>query len=546
MKNKFFHNLQGAGQLMFVFLTMTFVVETLRMMLGLPPLGASPIIGLLISFYWAWKFHRKEIWSTFIFLIILGYCGWAAFLFYDLSFDGQWYHQDAIIHLRNGWNPFWDAPLAHEAVSGFNANYVNHYAKAPWTLASALYQCLPYIQWSKAGNLMWLAISFLITLGALFRWTQRPFVSAMIALLLALSPVAVGQSLSFYVDGQLYSLMLILIIFLADIFIDGPSFYRWFSVGVAFIYLSNIKFTGLVYASIFFFGLFMVVVFKHKKIWWNVLSRGVVIFILAFFVVGHCTYVRNWKDKGHPFFPLMGEGNEGTRVAQVHYPKNFFDMNRWQRWNAATFHYPGYTSPDEFPSHPKKLFHRKTVRESILYYRLHQPMVIAPLGPFSAELILLLIPLFLFLVWRNKKGLFPWLLGGILVSVCIQPEFWHYRYAPHQLFIYGFVLLFGLLDDSRWIQRYSLIIILGFLTNFSIIGYEYYQWNRQGTRAIRAEKRVLKNNTIYIKKGWLKSMEIRLAEWKVKTIPYPNTSAAPEWKSFAADDFSDWKYIFVP
>ena len=36
---------------MFVFLTMTFVVETLRMMLGLPPLGASPIIGLLISFY---------------------------------------------------------------------------------------------------------------------------------------------------------------------------------------------------------------------------------------------------------------------------------------------------------------------------------------------------------------------------------------------------------------------------------------------------------------------------------------------------------------
>ena len=377
---------------MFVFLSMTFVVETLRMMLGLPPLGASPIIGLLIGFYWAWKFHRKEIWSTFIFLIILGYCGWAAFLFYDLSFDGQWYHQDAIIHLRNGWNPFWDAPLAHETVSGFNANYVNHYAKAPWTLASAFYQTLPYIQWSKAGNLMWLATSYLVTLGALYRWTQRPFVSSMVALLLALSPVAVGQTLSFYVDGQLYSLLLILIIFLADIFIDGPSFYRWFSVGLAFIYLSNIKFTGLIYACVFFLGLLLIVVFKHKKIWWNVLSRGALIFTLAFFVVGHCTYVRNWKDKGHPFYPLMGENNEGTRVAQVHYPKNFFELNPVQRWNAATFHYPGYTSPTDFPSHPKKMSHRKTVRETFSYYRLHQPMVIAPLGPFSAELILMMAP----------------------------------------------------------------------------------------------------------------------------------------------------------
>lgn len=545
MKNKLFHNLQGAGQLLFVFLTMTFVVETLRLMLGLPPLGASPVIGLSVAIYWAWKFHRKDIGSFFIFVFLLAFCGWGAYLFYDLSFDGQWYHQDAIIHLRDGWNPFWDAPLAHSAVSGFNADYVNHYAKAPWTLASAFYQCIPKIQWSKAGGLLWLTTSFLITLGGLFRWTQRPFVSTIIALMLALSPVSLGQSLSFYVDGQLYALMLILIILLADIFIDGPSFYRWFSVGLAFIYLSNIKFTGLVYACVFFLGLWVVVAIKNKKILWNVTLRGAIIFVLAFFVVGHCTYVRNWKDKGHPFYPLMGEHNEGTRIAQVHYPKNFFDMNPFQRWNAATFHYPGYTSPDQFPSRPKRLFHRKTMRESFLYYRLHQPMLIAPLGPFSAELILLIIPLFLFLLWRNRKGIFPWLLGGVILSVVIQPEFWNYRYAPHQLFVYAFVLLFGLLDANRWVQRYALIIVFGFLANFSIIGYEYYQWNRQGSRAIRADRRALKNHTLYVKKGWLKSMEVRLNEWNVQTITPPNNKPTTDWKSFAADDFSDWKYIFV-
>ena len=545
MKNKFFHNLQGAGQLLFVFLTMTFVVETLRLMLGLPPLGASPIIGLAVAIYWAWKFHRKDIGSFFIFVFLLAFCGWGAYLFYDLSFDGQWYHQDAIIHLRDGWNPFWDAPLAHSAVSGFNADYVNHYAKAPWTLASAFYQCIPKIQWSKAGGLLWLTTSFLITLGGLFRWTQRPFVSIIVALMLALSPVSLGQSLSFYVDGQLYALMLILIILLADIFIDGPSFYRWFSVGLAFIYLSNIKFTGLVYACIFFLGLWVLVAIKNKKILWNATLRGAIIFVLAFFVVGHCTYVRNWKDRGHPFFPLMGEGNEGQRLAEVSYAKNFFELNIWERWTAANFHYPSYTSPDQFPSFPKKFFDKNTIKESFGYYGLHQPMKIGPLGPFSAELILMTVPLLFFLFWRHRKKLFPLLLGGLIISVIIQPEFWNYRYAPHQLFVYAFVLLFGLLDANRWVQRYSLIIVFGFLANFSIIGYEYYQWNRQGSRAIRADRRALKNHTLYVKKGWLKSMEVRLNEWNVNTISPPSNLPSTDWKSFAADDFSDWKYIFV-
>ena len=113
------------------------------------------------------------------------------------------------------------------------------------------------------------------------------------------------------------------------------------------------------------------------------------------------------------------------------------------------------------------------------------------------------------------------------------------------MFDYAFVLLVGLLDANRWVQRYSLIIVFGFLANFSIIGYEYYQWNRQGSRAIRADRRALKNHTLYVKKGWLKSMEVRLNEWNVNTISPPSNLPSTDWKSFAADDFSDWKYIFV-
>ncbi|UUZ83650.1 hypothetical protein LJK88_07435 [Paenibacillus sp. P26] len=35
-------------------------------------------------------------------------CGY----FFDLSYDGQAYHQEAIIHLSNGWNPVYDPEIS--------------------------------------------------------------------------------------------------------------------------------------------------------------------------------------------------------------------------------------------------------------------------------------------------------------------------------------------------------------------------------------------------------------------------------------------------
>lgn len=546
LKTKIYHILQSSGQWIFIFLSLTFVLQCLRLLLGLPGASATPIISAAITVFWT---HQQLKFSRASHLLALGMIVSSALIsdyYYDLSFDGQWYHQDAILLLHDGWNPFWDAPIAHEAASGLNADYVNHYAKASWLTAQAFYDLLPWIQMSKMANLLWLAASLLITMGGLFRWTQRPFVAGIVAIMLALSPAALGQSLSFYVDGQLYSLLLILAILLADVFIDGYSAIRWSGIILAFIYLSNIKFTGLVYGSLMLGMLIIAIGIKNKSIFKKLVVAAGLTFALGVGVFGACTYVRNWKEKGHPFYPLMGQNNEGQRIAEVQYPKNFFGKNRFQQWNLASFSYPTYTSPDTHPTQPKTLFKWKDIRASFLYYRLHQPMVIGALGPFSAEIILLIIPLLIILLIRHYKGIFPWILLGLMAIVIIQPEFWNYRYAPHSLFVLGWILLFGLLDTNRWIQRFSLILTLGLITNFSICGYEYFKWNQQGSKAIHAEKKILQDHPLIIKKGWIRSMDARLKEWNIQTIN-PNTKTDNyQWKSFAADGMSGWQYTFVP
>ena len=51
-------------------------------------------------------YSKRTFWGVLVFVTVLSVFFFAlSGHFYDFSFDGQWYHQDAIILLKNGWNP---------------------------------------------------------------------------------------------------------------------------------------------------------------------------------------------------------------------------------------------------------------------------------------------------------------------------------------------------------------------------------------------------------------------------------------------------------
>jgi hypothetical protein len=83
---------------------------------------------------------------------------------YDLSVDGQYYHQAAIIAMHNGWDP-----LTQELPPAGENLWIEHYPQGAWSHAAVLYRVMGRIEPAKALNLLLLLASFGVCYDAL-RW----------------------------------------------------------------------------------------------------------------------------------------------------------------------------------------------------------------------------------------------------------------------------------------------------------------------------------------------------------------------------------------
>ena len=80
-------------------------------------------------------------------LAVLGVSLFLAAAFFDMSWDGLWYHQTAVYQMAHGWNPLRD-PM--HSFAPHLQDWLRHYAKGPWYVALALFQTTPHIEWAKA------------------------------------------------------------------------------------------------------------------------------------------------------------------------------------------------------------------------------------------------------------------------------------------------------------------------------------------------------------------------------------------------------------
>ncbi|BAY47545.1 hypothetical protein SAMD00079811_51630 [Scytonema sp. HK-05] len=87
---------------------------------------------------------RHRLWIVTLFILTMLISIWISSAFYDLSWDGQVYHQKAVYHLANNWNPF-------KAKVG--DIWVDHYAKGPWIYAASIYKLIGQIEVGKTFNI---------------------------------------------------------------------------------------------------------------------------------------------------------------------------------------------------------------------------------------------------------------------------------------------------------------------------------------------------------------------------------------------------------
>ncbi|PZE19600.1 hypothetical protein [Paenibacillus xerothermodurans] len=408
---------------------------------------------------------------------------WLSGMFYDLSYDGQAYHQESIIYLNEGWNPVYDEPL--EVPTG-HSKWVNHYARAGEMAAAVIYTATGLIEHSKVFNLLAIAASFLLSLAALL--TLKPgktWRAVMVAALLALNPVSIYQMFSYYVDGLLAS-MLLCMVALACLIFARPGWLLLSAFSAAMIFVINIKFTAIAYAGVITIGLlialYMSEQFDRLKQLFKIAAVGS---LAAVLLVGFNPYVTNTVTQGNPLYPLAGEGK--VDVVKNFTPRNLETMNRLDQVVHSYFAATTGNSTEKKPTVFKLPF---TFSKNELAAYGEPDVAVSGFGPLFGGVLLLSLVV-LVLAFRVRAGATMAALGVMVVlaiSVLVNPASWWARYVPQLWFIPLLCLWLGFsLKGNRAMTGVSWVLAGVIAVNTLLVGTSYTSTQWKWTQTLRTQ-----------------------------------------------------------
>lgn len=340
--------------------------------------------------------------------------------FFDRSHDGRTYHQEMVLALSQGWNPFdgYEERAAHGI-------WVQHYPKAFEVAAAAHSQFFGALESAKAIHVLPLGAGLALSLSLLLRLGLTSSAAGFIAALAALNPVWVVQLLTFYVDGDFAQLVLVGIVSVLAIVLLGSSPLWSATLGMSLVLLPGLKFTGLFFAGLLGLGLLTALISRGRRgdAWRMGLQQGLV--VIAALVVWAHPYVHNLIDAGNPLHPLMGA--DRIDIITHNTPLNLRGASQPVQLLYGVFGKPG----NPLSTEAALTVPLAAIAQSGDPYR-DADTRIAGLGPLFGGTLLISAGV-LGLMALRRLG--PWQGAGVawaavLVSVAVHPEGWWARYAP--------------------------------------------------------------------------------------------------------------------
>ncbi len=452
----------------------TYVISVVELALQLPLLQLNIPLALILAnlTLYTFKFKNNLIASNVIFAILSVVLYYVLSKTYDATWDGQWYHQDAILKLSEGWNPFYSNSNPSLSISESDF-WIHHYPQASWIVQANIFQLGGSIQATKLLHLILsiacFGIAYVVLLDLL---PINAFVSLLFSICIAFNPITYSQFFSFYVDGQTAMGLSIYILLLIHL-IYKPSRLYYLLLSAIFIYIANIKFTNVVYLSVFNLFFYGLINYKQK---FEVVKRNTLFFIALYLVgivcIGYSSYTRNSLENGNPFYPLLGKNNIGEIVKNIPLSANFINQNRFENFIDASFAYPEYArSPDTsrfrmpFTEVDYKNFYRVDNELSGFGARWSEILLISLLG----------LVVLLFALKGQKRVGFILLIVGLLSSVFINEQCFVARYVPQMWIFPIIIIIFCFTFPSILLRAYALGLSLFLLYNtYNIIEVQYY------------------------------------------------------------------------
>ena len=403
-------------------------------------------------------FHLLTVILLYCFIILV-----LPFLFgrtYDITIDGNSYHKTAIAFLKNGWNPLYETSenfqKDNDNIIPFEEKtrislWINHYPKASWIIAANYYAYTNNIESGKCLSFILMICVAILSYNVIGIFLKKRW-AFILAILMSLNPIAIGQVFMYYVDGIMGSCFIMELLLL---FLYKPEEKTNVSLvilltAVCSIFI-NLKFTGLVYSGLIAALFYFYWLFKYRKnkefkeIALRLTRNFVIIFATSIFVVGSSSYITNTVNKHNPLYPLIGP--DKVDIITEMQPKSFGEINNFEKFIWSMF--SETENVTYITDHDPKLKLPFIVKRSEIDALSIPDARIAGFGPlFALGLCMAVISLIIStikIVKNEQDKLFYIIISlfSVIISMILVGESWWARYIPQLYYsIVGSLILF--------------------------------------------------------------------------------------------------------
>ncbi|MGL4741006.1 MAG: hypothetical protein ACRC41_09395 [Sarcina sp.] len=512
-----------------IFVTCTYIGSALGLIIKMPIIKYEfyifpIIITIILSFLLKLEKEKYYIVIPIISLIIYFLISFSLMYLnkyiWDISSDSLGYHQPMVINLFKGWNPYYN-PIYKEP---FNIWCVV-YPKANAIYATVVYKLTGNIAEAKILSCLLPIISgvwVFAFMASLLRKTKKLTaisISFIVGVVAIINPINLEQMFTFYVDSSFGSMLIILLILTYYlIFFEGLKKIKFVVLLGVIVFLSNIKFTGFIYAG----GIMMCVLifcffYETKENIKNIIITLIVIFIVTIGIIGFNPYITNLWFYHSIFYPLIG--NNSIDIMTPNTPIYLLHRN-----NISQFFYSlianisnGTSASGTVAKFPDLL---KINPDVIKYYSFPDPRLrgFGLLG-FIIEPITILIFVWYFIKKYKSmnKHLKIFTIGIAIIITGLTLEaggYWWARYIPYFWILP--TLLIGILinDKSKKFKFIGIGLLLIILANSTIFIFAF-KYKIQSSDEF---KNIIFNNQSRILKegsyGW-QAMETRFKEYDI-------------------------------
>jgi len=485
----------------------------------LPAGGLLTLVMVFIRCFRAQKpfpVKRFLVSAVAFFLIVAASLTGSLFIF-DFSWDGLAYHQEAVIQLQRGWNPFLDEATPEETSHDME---LTHWSKGPWFFGAAVYAFTGRIETAKTASALLIWAAVLLAWAALLQFQRLSVVgSLLLALAVGFNPVAVNQYLTFYIDGQLASLLTCIAALAVMLWLRGSGWWEWLLLAAATILCVNVKFTGIAFAGILLTGFTLLLLFHRRwRLFLVTAAVGVVIMLTGVVVVGYNPYITNTIHFGHPFFPMAGPGSYyHDRLLAGQLPADLIPLNRVEKLFVSLFSV-SENVPTPQQTRPKAPF-------GILGDEVHSFQNLCDTraggwGPWGGGIMLLALMILVLLgVFQFRTG-FLW--GGlltalVLASVLVISETWWARFVPQLWLVPAVPAALALGSSRRTLRLAACALVAAMLVNVAIVGGAYTWGAVSRTLAARSQLQELRSSQekVVVYYEWFRSLRVRFQEFGI-------------------------------